>query len=95
MDRELELKHAHELKQRSRELQAGLERMARELDRTRQLADDSAAKHRHHLCHLVQTGQMAAVRQLVGDGAHFCSVCGRVAARAANLCDPEPRVSPE
>ena len=92
MDHEFELERAYALRQQERVGEAGKERLAVEERRRRRLAHDTAAKHKHHLCHLVETKQMAAVQGMIGDAAHICGVCGRVAARAENLCAPLVRL---
>ena len=49
--------------------------------------------HEHHLCYLENVGYLEAVpeayKQLVRNGKYICRVCGRVAAKAENLCAAE------
>ena len=65
--------------------------LVHEVEMQRSLANHDAERHREHLCHLVETRQMATVESLVGDGRFICAQCGRVAAEARNLCDPVAR----
>ena len=47
--------------------------------------------HEKHLCQIFEGG--VAVDQwkgLVKEGKYFCRKCGRVAAKAENVCDPVP-----
>ncbi len=52
------------------------------------LIDHNEADHDKHLCALAATHQMKTVARLAKDGKYFCRACGRVAAKAENLCDP-------
>jgi len=45
--------------------------------------------HEKHLCKLwADTYDVDEVRGLVKNGQYICKVCGRVAAKEENLCDP-------
>ncbi len=48
--------------------------------------------HNKHLCYLnnigMQLSNPAEYRELVKEAAYMCKVCGRVAAKSANLCKP-------
>ena len=44
--------------------------------------------HAGHLCELVGHRHMAKVASLSKGAKYICNVCGRVAAKAANLCEP-------
>jgi len=55
---------------------------------TRQLIDRDRHAHEHHLCRLVSERQMARVANLARDGQYICHICGRVANKADNLCEP-------
>lgn len=44
--------------------------------------------HEHHMCDLVANRQMAKAATLTKGAAYICNICGRGAARAANLCEP-------
>ena len=46
------------------------------------------AGHEKHLCDLVGQRKMGQVATLAKDAKYMCSVCGRAAAKAANLCEP-------
>jgi hypothetical protein len=50
------------------------------------------AGHEGHLCYLnnmgMQLSQPAQYKELVRDAKYLCRVCGRVAAKKANLCKP-------
>jgi len=52
------------------------------------LHDHDTTAHKKHLCELVQTRQMETVAELARDGQYICRLCGRVAAKAENLCEP-------
>ncbi|MCF8069003.1 MAG: hypothetical protein K9L30_10495 [Desulfobacterales bacterium] len=49
--------------------------------------------HEAHLCMAHNTGfiekNLEAYKKFVKDGKFVCKSCGRVAAKAENLCDPE------
>lgn len=70
-------------------------RLAEEVIQARRLAEHQTEKHKEHLCHLAHTHQMEKAEGLVGDGGQICGACGRVAARAANLCEPRARIIPQ
>jgi len=55
---------------------------------TRQLIDRDRHAHEQHLCRLVSERQMARVAQLAKDGQYICRICGRVATKDDNLCEP-------
>ena len=80
------LSHQRELRR-----EAAQDSLVHQVEMQRRLANHDAEKHREHLCHLVETRQMATVESLVGDGRFICAQCGRVAAVAGNLCDPVAR----
>ena len=44
--------------------------------------------HGKHLCDLVAKRKMAEVAKLSKDAKYVCHICGRAAAKAANLCEP-------
>ncbi|NLW50290.1 MAG: hypothetical protein GXY85_05525 [Candidatus Brocadiaceae bacterium] len=44
--------------------------------------------HSKHLCDLVAKRKMAEVARLSKDAKYVCHICGRAAAKAANLCEP-------
>jgi len=44
--------------------------------------------HSKHLCDLVAKRKMAEVARLAKDAKYVCHICGRAAAKAANLCEP-------
>jgi hypothetical protein len=46
--------------------------------------------HRQHLCDMVDRGDVSIdqFKELVKDAKFVCKVCGRAAAKEANLCDP-------
>lgn len=45
--------------------------------------------HENHLCSLVGGGiTLDEYRKLVRNAAFVCRLCGRVAAKSENLCDP-------
>ena len=48
--------------------------------------------HRMHLCDMVEKGEISLdqMKALVKDPKFICRKCGRVAARAENLCEPVP-----
>jgi hypothetical protein len=52
------------------------------------LTDHDPARHDEHLCMLVEVRQMETVAKLAKDGKYICHACGRVAAKAENLCEP-------
>jgi hypothetical protein len=51
------------------------------------------ANHENHLCYLENTGFIdafpEAYKDLIRNGKYMCRVCGRVAAKAENLCAAE------
>jgi hypothetical protein len=44
--------------------------------------------HAQHLCELVAKRQMNQVAELSAGAKYVCYICGRAAAKAANLCEP-------
>jgi hypothetical protein len=44
--------------------------------------------HSLHLCHLVSERKMDQVAELAKGAEYLCHICGRAAAKAANLCEP-------
>ncbi|UCH35649.1 MAG: hypothetical protein JSV65_04675 [Armatimonadota bacterium] len=44
--------------------------------------------HAQHLCELVSARKMDRVGQLSKGAKYLCNVCGRAAAKAANVCEP-------
>ena len=44
--------------------------------------------HANHLCELVSKRNMDKVASLSKDAKYVCHICGRAAAKAANLCEP-------
>jgi hypothetical protein len=48
--------------------------------------------HGTHLCHMAESGEFSLeqIRALVKDPKFICKKCGRVAAKAENLCEPVP-----
>jgi hypothetical protein len=49
------------------------------------------ALHDKHLCKIFESGaSVEQWKELVSKGKYFCRQCGRVAARAENICDPVP-----
>ena len=55
--------------------------------RKRKLAGEHAG-HASHLCVLVAKRQMTRAAKLSKNAKFICHICGRAAARAANLCEP-------
>ena len=45
------------------------------------------AGHANHMCFLVAKRQMDKVASLSKDAKYVCHICGRAAAKAANLCE--------
>ncbi len=58
------------------------------MDKQEPLIDHNEADHDKHLCALAATRQMKTLARLARDGKYLCRACGRVAAKAENLCDP-------
>lgn len=52
----------------------------------------TSAQRREYVCTLAEKGQMDRVAELGKDGRYFCGLCGRVAAKAENVCDPVERM---
>jgi hypothetical protein len=48
--------------------------------------------HKYHLCDMAESGAvtLADMKALVKDPKFICKKCGRAAANAVNLCEPEP-----
>lgn len=46
------------------------------------------AGHANHLCELVRQRKMDQVAELSKGANYICHICGRAAAKAANLCEP-------
>ncbi len=44
--------------------------------------------HARHMCDLVAKRKMAEVARLANGAKYVCHICGRAAAKAANLCEP-------
>jgi hypothetical protein len=44
--------------------------------------------HAQHLCDLVAKRRMDQVAKLSAGAKYVCYICGRAAAKAANLCEP-------
>ncbi len=44
--------------------------------------------HAQHLCDLVAKRKMDQVAELSAGAKYICNICGRAAAKAANLCEP-------
>lgn len=44
--------------------------------------------HAEHLCELVRKRQMDRVADLSEGAKYICHICGRAAAKGANLCEP-------
>jgi len=44
--------------------------------------------HSRHLCDLTAKRRMAEVARLAKGAKYICHICGRAAAKAANLCEP-------
>ena len=44
--------------------------------------------HAQHLCELVAKRRMDQVAELSAGAKYICHICGRAAAKAANLCEP-------
>jgi len=55
--------------------------------REHQLAK-SHGGHAQHLCDLVAKRKMDKVAELSANAKYVCHICGRAAAKAANLCEP-------
>lgn len=53
--------------------------------------DDPFAKHlghANHLCEMVRRREMAKVAGLSRNARYICHICGRVANKSSNLCEP-------
>ena len=47
--------------------------------------------HANHLCEMVKRGEdVETYKALVKNAKFMCEICGRVAAKAENLCEPIP-----
>jgi hypothetical protein len=46
--------------------------------------------HRYHLCTMAESGEatLEQIKNLVKNPKFICKMCGRVAAKKQNLCDP-------
>jgi len=44
--------------------------------------------HANHLCELVAKREMGKVAEAAKGAKYMCHICGRAAAKAANLCEP-------
>ena len=44
--------------------------------------------HANHLCELTSKRQMDKVGRLAKNAQYVCHICGRAAAKAANVCEP-------
>lgn len=44
--------------------------------------------HANHLCELTTKRQMDKVGRLSKNARYLCHICGRAAAKAANVCEP-------
>ncbi len=44
--------------------------------------------HTQHMCELVAKRKMDQVAELSAGAKYICNICGRAAAKAANLCEP-------
>ena len=44
--------------------------------------------HTNHMCELTSKRQMDKVGRLAKNAKFVCHICGRAAAKAANLCEP-------
>jgi hypothetical protein len=44
--------------------------------------------HANHLCELTTKRKMDKVARLAKNAQYMCHICGRAAAKAANLCEP-------
>jgi hypothetical protein len=53
---------------------------------------ERAQQRQEYLCTLVEKGHMDRVAELGKNGRYFCGLCGRVAAKAENVCDPIERM---
>jgi hypothetical protein len=59
---------------------------AKKVGRKRGLSDVHPG-HSQHLCELVRERKMGRVAQLSKGATCICIICGRAAAKAANLCE--------
>lgn len=46
--------------------------------------------HHGHLCILASQNKIEEIKELTRDPQHICFNCGRIATKAANLCNPMP-----
>ena len=53
-----------------------------------QLIDHDQKAHEQHMCEVVTNRQMATAANLAKHPQYFCLVCGRVSAKAENVCVP-------
>lgn len=53
-----------------------------------ELRDHTESEHQRHLCTLVDQRRMQTVAELARNGRYICAICGRVAAKPENLCEP-------
>jgi hypothetical protein len=49
---------------------------------------DGHAGHENHMCALVSKRLMAKAARLSKGAKYICHICGRAAAKPANLCEP-------
>lgn len=57
-------------------------------DKSTLIDHDATVHQKQHLCALVDQRQMKTVANLARNGQYICRACGRVAARAEDLCEP-------
>ncbi len=51
-------------------------------------------EHRDHICHLMDRGMTAEIRQRTENPKFFCGNCGAVANAIEDLCNPRPLKDP-
>lgn len=44
--------------------------------------------HQHHMCELVRKRDLASAAKYAKGANYLCRICGRAAAKPANLCEP-------
>ena len=52
------------------------------------LVDHDTKAHAQHMCELVANRQMETAAKLAKNGEYICRLCGRVAAKPENICEP-------